>query len=74
MGGKDDVVHTQERIGRIGRLLLKHIYVVSPKTDSPVATPTYLNVSLAVVALAVILLGVWPEPLLSLLNGLVAQL
>ena len=44
------------------------------KDDGRITTPTYLNICLGGVALAVILLGVFPERLLSLLNTLVAQL
>lgn len=55
-------------------ILLKHIYVLPPKDDAAIATPTYLNVALAATALAVILLGVFPEPLLALLKPLVARL
>jgi NADH:ubiquinone oxidoreductase subunit 4 (subunit M) len=42
--------------------------------QSRIITPTYLNVTLGLVALAVILLGVYPKPILELLNGLVAAL
>jgi NADH-quinone oxidoreductase subunit N len=54
--------------------LLKHIYVLPPKDDTVIATPTYVSVVLAATALAVILLGVFPEPLLALLKPLVARL
>ena len=55
-------------------ILLKHIYVIAPKDSRRIATPTYLNTCLGLVALGVILLGIFPERLLSLLNRLVAQL
>ena len=55
-------------------VLLKHIYVVDSKDQSRIITPTYLNVTLGLVALAVVLLGVYPKPILELLNGLVAAL
>jgi NADH-quinone oxidoreductase subunit N len=55
-------------------VLLKHIYVVDSKNQSRIITPTYLNVALGLVALAVVLLGVYPKPILELLNGLVAAL
>jgi NADH-quinone oxidoreductase subunit N len=55
-------------------ILLKHIYIIAPKDDARITTPTYLNVCLGVCALGVIGLGVYPEPLLTLLNTLVAQL
>jgi NADH-quinone oxidoreductase subunit N len=55
-------------------VLLKHIYVVDSKDESRIITPTYLNVTLGLVALAVVLLGVYPRPILELLNSLVAAL
>jgi NADH-quinone oxidoreductase subunit N len=55
-------------------VLLKHIYVVDSKNQSRIITPTYLNVALGLVALAVVLLGVYPKPILELLNSLVAAL
>ncbi len=55
-------------------VLLKHIYVVDSKDQSRIVTPTYLNVALGLVALAVVLLGIYPKPILELLNNLVAAL
>jgi NADH-quinone oxidoreductase subunit N len=55
-------------------ILLKHIYVLAPKDSTAVTTPTYLNVALSLVALAVVLVGVFPEWLLALLKSLVIQL
>ncbi len=55
-------------------VLLKHIYVLVPKDSTVVSTPTYLNIALSLVALAVILLGIFPEWLLALLKSLVTQL
>ncbi len=55
-------------------ILLKHVYIVKPKEIGRIVTPTYLNVCLAAAALGVIYLGVYPKPLLELLNSLVAQL
>lgn len=55
-------------------ILLKHVYVLPPKNDTAVPTPVYLNVALSLVALAVILLGIFPESLLALLKSLVTQL
>jgi len=46
-------------------VLLKHIYVVDAKDQSRIITPTYLNVALGLVALAVVLLGVYPKPILE---------
>ncbi len=50
-------------------ILLKHIYVIDGTAQSPIVTPTYLNVALGLVALAVVALGVYPKPLLELLNS-----
>jgi len=55
-------------------IILKHIYVLEPKANERIVTPTFLNVGLGLVALAVIGLGVWPDAILELLKGLVAQL
>ncbi|MCS7049874.1 MAG: NADH-quinone oxidoreductase subunit N, partial [Verrucomicrobiae bacterium] len=54
-------------------IVLKHMYV-EPAVDSrPVRVPGYLSAVLAVVALAVVWLGVYPQPVVSLLNQLVTQ-
>jgi NADH-quinone oxidoreductase subunit N len=50
-------------------ILLKHIYVIDGSDQSPIITPTYLNVALGLVALAVVALGVYPKPILELLNS-----
>jgi NADH-quinone oxidoreductase subunit N len=50
-------------------VLLKHFYVIEAPDQSPIVTPTYLNVALGLVALAVIGLGVYPKPILELLNS-----
>jgi NADH-quinone oxidoreductase subunit N len=50
-------------------ILLKHIYVIDGSDQSPIITPTYLNVALGLVALAVVALGVYPKPILELLNN-----
>jgi NADH-quinone oxidoreductase subunit N len=55
-------------------ILLKHIYVVDSPNQSPIITPTYLNVALCIVALAVVAFGVYPKPILELLNNLIAAL
>jgi NADH-quinone oxidoreductase subunit N len=55
-------------------ILLKHMYIHAPASDTRVRTPGYLNAVLGSVAVAVILLGIVPERLLALLRGLVAQL
>ncbi len=55
-------------------ILLKHIYVTDASDQGRIITPTYLNVTLGLAALAVIALGVYPKPILELLNGLIAAL
>jgi NADH-quinone oxidoreductase subunit N len=55
-------------------ILLKHIYVLDGSNQSRIVTPTYLTVALGLVALAVVMLGVYPKPLLELLNDLIATL
>lgn len=55
-------------------ILLKHMYVAESSDRSRIRTPAYLNAALGLVAFAVILLGVFPQPILALLNRLVAGL
>jgi NADH-quinone oxidoreductase subunit N len=55
-------------------ILLKHFYVAKGTDDSRISTPAYLNLCLALVALAVVALGVFPERIVTLLNGLLAVL
>ena len=55
-------------------ILLKHIYVMDGSSQDRIITPTYLNVALGFVALAVVALGVYPNAILELLNGLIAAL
>ena len=55
-------------------ILMKHIYVLPPRDNSAISTPAYVNLVLAAIALAVILLGVFPQPLLALLKPLVDHL
>jgi NADH-quinone oxidoreductase subunit N len=50
-------------------VLLKHVYVIDGSDQTPITTPTYLNVALGLVALAVVGLGVYPKPILELLSG-----
>ena len=54
-------------------ILLKHMYVHKARNAERLPTPTYLNVALAVVAVAIIYLGLNPQPLLALLRNLVVQ-
>jgi NADH-quinone oxidoreductase subunit N len=55
-------------------IVLKHFYVIDPADRVSIRTPTYQNVILGLVGLAVIGLGVFPQPLLALLNCLVGTL
>ncbi|MCG3148010.1 MAG: NAD(P)H-quinone oxidoreductase subunit 2, chloroplastic [Verrucomicrobiae bacterium] len=55
-------------------IVLKHFYIIDGKDKSRIQTPVYLNTALAAVAVAVVLLGLFPEQVLALLKGLVAQL
>jgi NADH-quinone oxidoreductase subunit N len=55
-------------------ILLKHVYVLPPTENSRITTPAYLNITLGVVALGVVLLGIFPQWLVALLNSLVATL
>ena len=55
-------------------VLLKHLYVEKPADGSRIVTPFYLNVTLGCIALAVIGLGLFPEPILALLNSLASRL
>jgi NADH-quinone oxidoreductase subunit N len=55
-------------------IVLKHFYVIESKDTSRIQTPVYLNTALGAVAAGVVLLGMFPEQVLALLKGLVAQL
>ena len=55
-------------------ILLKHMYVHKARNEERLKTPVYLNLTLAAVAIAVIYLGLNPQPLLALLKNFVAQL
>jgi len=55
-------------------VLLKHFYIHPAKDGSRIATSPHVNVALAVCAAGVVALGVWPEPILALLNRLVLGL
>jgi NADH-quinone oxidoreductase subunit N len=55
-------------------ILLKHLYVVESSETSRISTPAYINATLALVALAVIVFGIFPQPILALLNRLVTRL
>jgi NADH-quinone oxidoreductase subunit N len=51
-------------------IVLKHFYVIKSKDESPISTPAYVNVTLVLVAVAVIGLGVFPQRLIELISGL----
>ena len=55
-------------------ILLKHMYVHNSANEQRIKTPVYLNVALALVALAVIGLGLYPQPILDLLRNLAERL
>jgi NADH-quinone oxidoreductase subunit N len=55
-------------------IVLKHFYVEKPANASRIETPVYLNVTLALVAAGVIALGLFPQPLLALLDNLIGNL
>jgi NADH-quinone oxidoreductase subunit N len=48
--------------------VLKHAFVHAPKSRAPVHVPPLWTTTLVMLALAVLALGVWPEPLLALLH------
>jgi NADH-quinone oxidoreductase subunit N len=51
-------------------IVLKHFYVEKATDESRLHTPSYLTATLAAVALAVIGMGMFPEPILALLKSL----
>jgi len=55
-------------------ILLKHMYVHKARSEERVKTSAYLNAALAAAAAGVIYLGLNPQPLLALLQSLVARL
>jgi NADH-quinone oxidoreductase subunit N len=55
-------------------ILMKHIYVLPAKNDARIITPGYVNVALALCAVGVVVLGVFPERILALLKTLVLRL
>jgi len=55
-------------------VLMKHIYVLPAKDDSRIKTPGYVNAALALCAVGVVVLGVFPERILALLKTLVIRL
>ncbi|MBM3861371.1 MAG: NADH-quinone oxidoreductase subunit N [Verrucomicrobia bacterium] len=55
-------------------VLMKHMYVLPAKDETRIATPGHLKMALAFCAAGVVLLGVFPEPILALLKALVVRL
>jgi len=55
-------------------ILLKHVYLAAPKESQRIQTPLYLNIALGAVALAVLGLGLYPQPIVALLKTLAARL
>ena len=55
-------------------ILLKHVYLAAPKESQRIETPLYLNLALGAVALAVLGLGLFPQPIVALLKTLAARL
>ncbi len=55
-------------------IVLKHIYVHAPAQEDRIATPPSLTFCLGLLALAVVALGVFPQPILTLLSNLLARL
>jgi NADH-quinone oxidoreductase subunit N len=51
-------------------IVLKHFYVEKPKDTSKIAVPVYLLATLSAIALVVVGMGVYPEPILALLKSL----
>ncbi len=48
--------------------ILKQMYIVKPADDSRIETPFYLNSALALCALIVLLTGIFPQPLITILS------
>lgn len=55
-------------------VVLKHFYVLPAKNGQPVNTTGPVTAALVLLAVAVVLLGVFPEPVVALLKGLVGRL
>jgi NADH-quinone oxidoreductase subunit N len=55
-------------------IVLKHFYVLPAQKETPVKTDGPVTVALVLLAVAVVLLGVFPEPVVALLKGLVGRL
>jgi NADH-quinone oxidoreductase subunit N len=55
-------------------IVLKHIYVLPAKDNNPIRASGTLSAALGLVAVGVVALGVWPEPILALLKLLVTRL
>ncbi len=56
-------------------IVMKHFYVLPAREGAGrIATPVWLNMTIGFCALGVIVLGVWPEPILALLKAMVVRL
>jgi NADH-quinone oxidoreductase subunit N len=55
-------------------IVLKHIYVLPAKDNNPIRASGTLSAALGLVAVGVLALGVWPEPIVALLKLLVSRL
>jgi NADH-quinone oxidoreductase subunit N len=55
-------------------IVLKHVYVLPAKDNNPLRASGPVNVALGLLALGVVALGVWPDPILALLKLLVSRL
>lgn len=55
-------------------ILLKHVYVVAPPQADRLRVPRALSIVLGMVALTVVALGAYPQPILALLTDLLARL
>ena len=48
--------------------ILKQMYIVKPTIDSRIETPFYLNSALTLCAIIVLLTGIFPQPLITILS------
>jgi NADH-quinone oxidoreductase subunit N len=55
-------------------IVMKHFYVAAPKDEGRITTSVSANVTLAFCAAGVVLMGLFPEPILALLKTLVVRL
>jgi len=55
-------------------VVMKHMYVLPPKDPARIRTSPHVSLALTMCAVAVVVLGIWPEPLVRLLKTLVIRL